>query len=179
MSSLPTRAAIEKAIATYDFWFTPFELHGAISALVCVIEKKQRLLQVAKEILFSGQYVGSHTQALFAALTEAVHHGLSAQELSFDLPFVWLEDTANTQMRAEALLDWGRGFLLVTHHLEQEKGLKLDESCEDFLSDLMAMSELETQLEDDEENQQLLAVLEEHCRVGALLLFNTRCKIQL
>jgi len=69
--------------------------------------------------------------------------------------------------RAEALVAWVQGFTVAAHWLNP----KLDDDCRAFLADLDEISKLDDRLADSEENRQMLTGLEEHCRMGALMLY--------
>ena len=67
----------------------------------------------------------------------------------------------------EALAAWAQGFTVAVHWLHPA----LDEDARAFLADLEEIGKLDYDLEDNEDNRRQLISLEEHCRMGALLIY--------
>ena len=76
--------------------------------------------------------------------------------------------------RAEALAAWAQGFTVAIHWLQPE----LEDDARAFLADLEEIGKLDYDLDDNEENRRQLTSLEEHCRMGALLIYTENHKPQ-
>lgn len=149
-----------------QWWFTPSECHGLLTALLCFKQKNHY-----SNLLFT-QALEPKTQTLFTQLIQNIETALQSNDLNYQL--LLPEDNVTLSQRAQALTEWAKGFLLATHHAQQNvSNIKLDEDCQEFLTDLQSVMELETNLPDSEDNQRLLTEVEEHCRMGALLLYAT------
>ncbi|MDO5091169.1 MAG: UPF0149 family protein [Cardiobacteriaceae bacterium] len=161
MNSPENHAALQNLVEQHEWWFTASEAHGILSALVAFHHA-----DAAPALLGDAASVGDWLPALLRRLDEA----LSGDELAYQL---WLPENADSAQRAEALVQWTLGFLLATNYCERNFALKLDSEAQDFVNDLQAISQLDTDIDDSEDNQAELTDLEEHCRMGALLLYAT------
>lgn len=154
--------ALEKMTHEHQWWFSPSELHGILTAL-CVSKCTndwQKILALTAD---------PTAVQLLPALISHIESELKDNNLSYQL---LLADDSNLSQRAETLAQWSQGFILATNYLRETQQLpKWDDASHDFIHDVSEISSLDTQLSDNEDNRHHLMTLEEHCRMGALMLF--------
>ena len=100
----------------------------------------------------------------FDRLSLQIEETLAADALAYQL---LLPEDGALAARAEALAAWAQGFTVAVHWLHPA----LDEDARAFLADLEEIGKLDYDLEDNEDNRRQLISLEEHCRMGALLIY--------
>lgn len=156
-------AAMQMLIEHQDWWFTPAEAHGMLTALVAGNHADDWQI-----LLFPGTNIDDTAKKTMRALIAHIDQALAKNDLRFQL---MLPEDATPSERAEALTFWVQGFKIAITSLRERNLIKLDKDCLEFIADLDAFAELDTQLPDNDENLLLLAELEEHCRMGALMLY--------
>ena len=164
-------AAMQMLIEHQGWWFAPAEAHGMLTALVAGNHADDWQF-----LLFPGTTIDETAKKTMQALIAHIDQSLAGNDLRFQLMLP--QDTTPSE-RAEALTFWVQGFKIAINSLRERNLVKLDEDCLDFIADLEAFAELDTQLPESDENLLLLAELEEHCRMGALMIYAyTRTPIQ-
>lgn len=149
----------EQLIEQQGWWFSPAESQGVCSALWALNKQESALnflfgenqavinLTVAKRFL----------DALFAQIEE------HQTEKRFT---ILLPEDQNLSARAEELVAWARGFLMVlNHHQLAQKG-----DLKEPLKLLAQMAELDTNIDSNEENEGHFAFLENHAEFCVALL---------
>lgn len=156
-------AALNQLAQRREWWFCPSEGHGILSALCGfgASDEWARLLVLDPQI--------SPEKELFPRLIEHIDQTLQNNDLDFSL---LLPPETSLPERAQALVSWASGFSVVTCYLREEQRLPaLDSSSEEFLNDITEISKLDSVFPDNEKNRRMLSTLEEHARMGTLLLY--------
>ena len=159
MTAQPRYDALAALIATREWWFGASEVQGILSALVACNQRGRWA-----EILFAQGEIDSIAHEAFDRLSRQIEETLAADALSYQL---LLPEDGTLAARAEALAAWAQGFTVAMHWLHPA----LDEDARAFLADLEEIGKLDYDLEDNEDNRRQLISLEEHCRMGALLIY--------
>ena len=159
MTTQPHYDALEALIRERGWWFAASEAHGMQTALVACGSGARW-----PEILFAQGEVDALAREAFDRLAAQIEETLAGEALDYQL---LLPEEGTLAARAEALVAWVQGFTVAAHWLNP----KLDDDCRAFLADLDEISKLDDCLADSEENRQMLTGLEEHCRMGALMLY--------
>ena len=162
MTTQPRYDALAALIATREWWFGASEVQGILSALVACNQGGRWA-----EILFAQGEIDSIAHEAFDRLSRQIEETLAADALSYQL---LLPEDGTLAARAEALAAWAQGFTVAIHWLQPE----LEDDARAFLVDLEEIGKLDYDLDDNEENRRQLTSLEEHCRMGALLIY-TEC----
>lgn len=146
------------------------ECHGFISGYVCASNDNRTM--VLRDHLVSGLENGQQLEQAYALLdliAADVVNRLQTTEINFQplLP----PDSEDISVRAQALSEWCAGFVsgLGVGGLG-EKPTK-NSVCDEFIKDLVSISRMETDTEEDEESEQSLFELVEYIRVGVLMLY--------
>lgn len=155
--------ALQNLIEHQGWWFQPAELHGILTGLIAGGHG-----EAWPALLFAQSEPDALAKRTMAALLNHIDNALATNDLRFNLT---LPEDADAGVRAEALTFWVQGFNIATNWLREQQQIRLDQDCHEFIDDLKAMSELDTDLPNSEENHRLLAELEEHCRMGALMIY--------
>ena len=159
-----------EALAQSESPLPPAEVHGLMSALVCVPG-------VGRMSVLQGEVQGPDVDAPAAApvramLQKAWEHtteALDATDFTFDL--LLPDDEEPLEQRTAALGSWCHGFLAglgLAGVGEHHKALSGD--AREFLDDVQEMSRIESDPEEDDEAEAAYAELVEYLRVGVLLL---------
>ena len=159
MTTQPHYDALEALIRERGWWFAASEAHGMQSALVACGSGARW-----PEILFAQGEVDAIAHEAFDRLSLQIEETLAADALAYQL---LLPEDGALAARAEALAAWAQGFTVAVHWLHPA----LDEDARAFLADLEEIGKLDYDLEDNEDNRRQLISLEEHCRMGALLIY--------
>ena len=166
MTTQPRYDALAALIATREWWFGASEVQGILSALVACNQRGRWA-----EILFAQGEIDSIAHEAFDRLSRQIEETLAADALSYQL---LLPEDGTLAARAEALAAWAQGFTVAIHWLQPE----LEDDARAFLADLEEIGKLDYDLDDNEENRRQLTSLEEHCRMGALLIYTENHKPQ-
>ena len=166
MTTQPRYDALAALIATREWWFGASEVQGILSALVACNQGGRWA-----EILFAQGEIDSIAHEAFDRLSRQIEETLAADALSYQL---LLPEDGTLAARAEALAAWAQGFTVAIHWLQPE----LEDDARAFLADLEEIGKLDYNLDDNEENRRQLTSLEEHCRMGALLIYTENHKPQ-
>lgn len=153
--------ALVEFIGQQQLWFEPAELQGLLTALV-VFKEEKRL----RELLFTEMAPPSELSGrLLAELSQHIRAQLDGGELGYQL----LLPEEPLRARAEALLDWIRGFLYIVERLQPPR----DEEQQEQLALLRTLLELDTDAlagaDGDNEAALQLHQLEEQVRLGIWL----------
>ena len=166
MTTQPRYDALAALIATREWWFGASEVQGILSALVACNQGGRWA-----EILFAQGEIDTIAHEAFDRLSRQIEETLAADALSYQL---LLPEDGTLAARAEALAAWAQGFTVAIHWLQP----KLEDDARAFLADLEEIGKLDYNLDDNEENRRQLTSLEEHCRMGALLIYTENHKPQ-
>ena len=166
MTTQPRYDALAALIATREWWFGASEVQGILSALVACNQGGRWA-----EILFAQGEIDTIAHEAFDRLSRQIEETLAADALSYQL---LLPEDGTLAARAEALAAWAQGFAVAIHWLQPE----LEDDARAFLADLEEIGKLDCDLDDNEENRRQLTSLEEHCRMGALLIYTENHKPQ-
>ena len=166
MTTQPRYDALAALIATREWWFGASEVQGILSALVACNQGGRWA-----EILFAQGEIDTIAHEAFDRLSRQIEETLAADALSYQL---LLPEDGTLAARAEALAAWAQGFAVAIHWLQPE----LEDDARAFLADLEEIGKLDYDLDDNEENRRQLTSLEEHCRMGALLIYTENHKPQ-
>lgn len=152
-------AALSQLIAAQDWWFAASELHGILSALAAFKHRQAATALLAE----------SSADNLSQELLQHCEAALADESLSYQL--LLAEETELAQ-RAESFVDWCQGFLLAVQFLSQEQQLRIeDEQISQFIAELGEFSQLDTAIDNSEDNALALVNLEEHCRLGVMMIY--------
>lgn len=166
MTTQPRYDALAALIATREWWFGASEVQGILSALVACNQGGRWA-----EILFAQGEIDTIAHEAFDRLSRQIEETLAADALSYQL---LLPEDGTLAARAEALAAWAQGFTVAIHWLQPE----LEDDARAFLADLEEIGKLDCDLDENEENRRQLTSLEEHCRMGALLIYTENHKPQ-
>lgn len=150
--------SLEKLIETREYWFSASELQGIITAFIAFKQKT-----IAFELLCLDT-----TDDFLNKFIDHQQKSLNENDFSYKL---LLKEKPLSQ-RAESLIQWCSGFLLAYNFLKEKQKINIkDAQIQEYLNELQAISELDTNILENEENAQQLMNLEEHCRLGIFLVY--------
>lgn len=151
---------LQTLIDKYDWWFHKSELHGIFTGLVALNIKDDWAKLLAKDSQNAPMVVGE--------IMRKIEESLHSNDFNFSL---LLDDDAYLNDYAESLLYWIQGFNLSAQLLLNHSQCTLDEDAQQFLDEMKEFAKLDLNIPDTEESREQLLTLEEHCRMGVLLLY--------
>lgn len=154
-------AMLRDHIDEEGWWFAASEVHGILSALVALNHA-----DAWREMLFAGRPPASAD--FFAPFCKDLEAVLASDDLAYAL---LLPEEGSCAARAEALVQWAEGFLLAVHFCKQHFAVSLDAQAQGFVTDVTEIATLDTDVGEDEESQTALTDVEEHCRLGVMMLY--------
>lgn len=165
-----THAQLGELLATLRFGVDPSDLHGSLTGYLCAGGQANArdwlaALQVQLDDAEAAAAVRSATlQQLFAECAA----WLADPDLRFE-PLLPAADTP-LDVRADALVEWCRGFLggVGLTGTADQRGLSAD--CAEILRDFGTIAGSHFEYADSEEDESALAEVIEFIRVGVLLL---------
>lgn len=169
MNAPVTHADLDTAVTHMRLGMSASELHGSLVGYLCgrgSIDAAHVLdaLQLESE----GAHPDDDAHALLANLHDQTVRELDDPQLRFQplLP----DDERAVAERADALVDWCRGFLGGFGLTGPASRDKLSEDGREIMSDLAAIAGSQLAHGDTEEDEQSLAEVLEFVRIGALLM---------
>jgi uncharacterized protein YgfB (UPF0149 family) len=164
-NELPTYAEIAAASRGWDLAIEPAELHGALCGWLAAGGENVAAwpARVLADDELPQPAAGSDLDRLRTVSVTQL------EDRSFAFELLLPDASAPTVERAEALLDWCRGFL-GGFGLAGGNEAGLSEEGGEALQDLARLAQASPEDGDDEEDQDALAEIEEYVRVAVLLL---------
>lgn len=141
-----------------NHWFTAAELHGILSAWFAL----KRPLTEALPLLFGAQQ--QNIPPLCEQMWRHIESELKAEHLQYTL--ILPEDSL--RHRAEALIFWLQGFEQACRYAQY----RFDAQQQELMQTLRSLQDLDCNIEDNEENQRLFNILEEHARLCVFSLMS-------
>lgn len=173
-SGLPiTHAQLGELLDSLRFGVEPSDLHGSLTGFLCAGGRAS-----------AGDWIGAlqlHVDDLDEAEAAAVRDAPPLQQL-FSECSAWLDDpdlrfepllpAADTpvDVRADALVEWCRGFLGGIGLAGAADARSLSSDCAEILNDFGTIAASRFEYADSEEDESALAEVIEFIRVGVLLL---------
>ena len=151
------------------------ELHGSLCGLLAANGRPGRRSVLSALHLEAGSdTVSEHDQALLDQLVHQSEAELADPELGFE-PLLPADDRPLPE-RADALVDWCRGFLGGFGLGGTDAHGRLSEEGREILGDLSAIAASSLDFGSDDEDEDALIEVHEFVRMGAMLLF-TECHL--
>lgn len=161
MNSTPDYATLHEQISEQEWWFAASEVHGILSALIALNHS-----EAWPDMLFADQ--PPPAAIFFPAFCDELDRTLAANDFNYTL---LLPENASCAERAEALVQWTEGFLLAAGYCQRHFAPQLDAEAQGFLDDLAQIATLDTDIGESESHDAELTDLEEHCRLGVMMLY--------
>ncbi|MDO6683850.1 MULTISPECIES: UPF0149 family protein [unclassified Agarivorans] len=149
---------------------SPAEVHGLLSGLLAAgLPSDGDWMGQLNLLINDGQGLPVEIKNQLKVLMEATHSGMSDSLLGFQLMLP--DDEVVVEERTEALAQWVQSFL-VGFGVVQSDLKKLAEDVQELVKDFTEISQLSSDLDDDEEeNEQALFQVVEYVRIGAITIF--------
>ncbi|GLQ33129.1 UPF0149 family protein [Litoribrevibacter albus] len=147
----------------------PSEVHGVLVGMLVQSDKKSvdDWLALLDMIDLDTAQIDERTQSIMQEIYQITREGLASDQYDFQL--LMPADDYEVGERANALAVWASGFI-TGYGLAAEHKRDLSVEMVELLNHLHAISELDDQLSDSEENEKDLYELYEYVRLGVLML---------
>lgn len=159
-----TYTTIDTLFQHHDGALNAAEAHGIATGMLCV-DLRCEATAWLHEVLRDADSIESETRELLVALFESTRRLL--QDIDFQFDLLLPDEESSLQQQAETLRDWCQGFLFgigYSHSSGDWPG-----ECGEILQDIVEISRLNTQAE-DEEDENALMQLHEFLRTAVLLM---------
>lgn len=147
----------------------PSEAHGVLVGMLVQSPNKgvEDWLALLDMIDMDTSVLDDRTRAIMQEIYQLTRDGLASDQYDFQL--LMPADDYDVGERANALAVWSSGFI-TGYGLAAEHKRSLSAELVELLNHLHAISELDDQLSDSEENEKDLYELYEYVRLGVLML---------
>ncbi|MFP1681605.1 UPF0149 family protein [Alloalcanivorax sp. C16-1] len=172
MSDLPDFERLAQAASAAGLATSPSELHGVICGLLATGHGQEdaTLLGILSAHAEQPQGLGADLGGDLMEWRDAAREGFAGTGL--ELVLLLPGDEEELGLRVAALGQWAEGFLVgFGTGAAGINDSQLSPGVQEALSDLSAISQVSTPEDDDEEQEQLLEQVTEHCRVSALMIY--------
>lgn len=161
MNATPDYDTLREEIHNREWWFAASEVHGILSALIALNHA-----DAWQDMLFADH--PPPAAVFFPDFCTALDDVLAGHDFGYAL---LLPEEGTCAERADALVQWVEGFLLAANYCKRRFALTVDAQVQGFLDDLAQIATLDTDIADDEDSQTALTNLEEHCRLGVMMVY--------
>lgn len=172
LADLPEFDAMVRLLSSAGIAHSPSELHGVICGLLATGQGRERPSLLATLAVHVEQ-PASLPEPLSAALMDCrdvAQAGFSGAGL--ELALLLPPDDEELGLRVAALAQWCEGFLVgFGTGAAGISDSALSPGIQEALSDLAAISQVETPEEEGDEQEHLLEEVAEHCRMSALMIY--------
>lgn len=147
----------------------PSEVHGVLVGMLVQTDKKDLddWLALLDMIDMDVSVIDQRAKSIMQEIYQLTRDGLASDQYDFQL--LMPADDYEVGERANALAVWSSGFI-TGYGLAAEHNRDLSVELVELLNHLHAISELDDQLSDTEENEKDLYELYEYVRLGVLML---------
>ncbi|MDX1803458.1 MAG: UPF0149 family protein [Alcanivorax sp.] len=172
MSERPDFETLVQGLAAAGVAHSPSELHGVITGLLATGHgghDPELLGVLAAHVDLDGSFEPSVSERLLS-LRDATLKGFD--DTGLDLPLMLPADEDDLGLRVAALGQWCEGFLVGFGTGSANTTDKdLSPGIQEALSDLAAISQVETPDDDSDEQEDMFEQVADHCRMAALMIF--------
>ncbi|EKF73127.1 hypothetical protein A11A3_15287 [Alcanivorax hongdengensis A-11-3] len=172
MSDSVNFEALAQGLAAAGVAHSPSELHGVITGLLATGHgghDPELMGVLAAHADLDGHFDAAVSEQLLA-LRDATLKGMDGTGL--DLMLMLPGDEEDLGLRVAALGQWCEGFLVgFGTGSANTKDKDLSPGIQEALSDLAAISQVETPDDDGDDQEDMLEQVADHCRMAALMIF--------
>ena len=154
-----------------DVVFSPAEIHGVATGLVCCGEDESTLANWAHILTRELEDDASRTlvEDILSGLVALTQRALRSTDFTFQM--LLPPDSSEITTRTAALADWCSGFCTGTAFNSRLNEADLEPDALEALTDIARIAEVEPGTDSAEEQEKALLELEEYLRVGTQLIF--------
>ena len=162
---------VESRLDHPDVGFSPAEIHGVATGLVCCGEDESTLANWAPILTRELEDDASRTlvEDILSGLVALTQRALRSTDFTFQM--LLPPDSSEITTRTAALADWCAGFCTGTAFNSRLNEADLEPDALEALTDIARIAEVEPGTDSAEEQEKALLELEEYLRVGTQLIF--------
>ncbi|MCU4674323.1 UPF0149 family protein [Catenovulum sp. 2E275] len=151
---------------------TAAEVHGIIAGCLCagMPYKQADWLELVSEFVLQGADINAQAEDKFKELYEITYQQLLNMDYAFQI-FLPQEDDIPLSECAQMLIEWLGAFIAAFGSAIGDKFVGLDNEVREAYQDLLDISQMDTDMEDDEENLIAFEEVVEYVRMTAILCF--------
>ena len=169
---------IQNRLDLPDVVFSPAELHGVATGLVCCGEDESTLENWAPILTreLKDDISRSLVEDIFSGLVALTHRALQSTDFTFQV--LLPPDSTNITTRTTALADWCAGFCTGTAFNNRFNEAILEPDALEALTDIARIAEVEPGTDSAEDQEKALLELEEYLKIGTQLIFESALDCQ-
>ncbi|MGB0835171.1 MAG: UPF0149 family protein [Psychrobium sp.] len=162
---------LSSVLTTSELGATPSECHGIICGLICggINVEDNSWSGAFNDLMNDGLALPPELKKLLKELfDDAVNQFIGGD---YQLKLLLNDDNQSLSAVAQSLTQWSESFM-AGFAIGNESKKKLSKDVTEALGDLGQISQLDTDVEDDEESQRAFEEIAEYVRVSAMLCFS-------
>ena len=161
-----------------DVVFSPAEIHGVATGLVCCGEDESTLKNWAPILTRELEDDVSRTlvEDVLSGLVAVTQRALESTDFTFQV--LLPPDSTDIATRTTALADWCAGFCTGTAFNNHFNEVDLEPDALEALTDIARIAEVEPGTDSTEDQEKALLELEEYLKVGTQLIFESTMDYQ-
>ncbi|NTS77177.1 UPF0149 family protein [Catenovulum sp. SM1970] len=169
--TLPDYDDFDFLLSTQKLPCSASELHGILCGAICggMAKQSREWLMIIRDFCLDGAVVPDDIVTGLIEIYDLTFAQLQDGELSFQLYLP--EDDCAMAERAEAITEWLSGFLGALG-VQQVNMQAADEEVRDSFNDLVAISQMDTDLDDDDETFASFEEITEYVRMATIMTFS-------
>ena len=158
--------------------FSPAEIHGVATGLVCCGEDESTLATWAPILTRELEDDESRrlVKDILSGLVALTQHALQSTDFTFQI--LLPPDSTDIATRTTALADWCAGFCTGTAFNNRFNEADLEPDALEALTDIARIAEVEPGTDATEDQEKALLELEEYLKVGTQLIFEATLDYQ-
>ena len=161
-----------------DVVFSPAEIHGVATGLVCCREDESTLANWAPILTreLENDISRSLVEDILSGLVALTQRALQSTDFTFQV--LLPPDSIDIATRTTALADWCAGFCTGTSFNNRFNETDLEPDALEALTDISRIAEVEPGTDSAEDQEKALLELEEYLKVGTQLIFEAALDCQ-
>lgn len=171
-TNLPDYDQFEFFLHQNDLTSTAAEIHGVIAGCLCAGMKYKHAewLDLVSEFVLQGADIPDNADTKFKALYETTYQQLMDDAFAFQL-FLPNEDDVPLAERAQVLIEWISAFISTFGSAIGDKFITLDPQVKEAYQDMLEISQMDTEMEDNDSNLIAFEEVAEYVRMTCILCF--------
>lgn len=151
---------------------TAAEIHAIISGCLCagMPYKQADWRKFVSEFAMQNTEIADDVLVQFTELYKVIYQQLSDSDYSFEL-YIPTEDDIPLTEKAEVLVEWLAAFVAAFGAVVGEKFNQVDAQVKEAYQDLIEISQMDSEMDDSEENQISFEEITEYVRMTAITCF--------
>lgn len=172
LKALPNYDEFELFLHKNELPCTAAEIHGVITGCLCagMPYKQADWKNFVSEFTMQNDDMSNDVFIKFNQLYQIIYGQLADSDYSFEI-FIPTDDDIPLSEKAEVLLEWLGAFIAAFGAVVGDKFVEVEDAVKEAYQDLIEISQMDTEMDDSEENQVSFEEISEYIRVTTIMCF--------